>query len=273
MKKIIITILPLMIVLTCISAAWAGEATVSVSPGRVDIGANFNGAELTVTGEAPEGSDIYVKVSSPDDSVLQLSKKGKVGLFWLNVENTVVTNIPKLYQLISSGSLDRLPSGNELEINRDFSQVYSKAVVVKHTEDGPVRLPREDADKYVSALIDIYKNNGLYSVRENAVAVENGKFRANIILPPGVPQEKCSVTVYAVKDGRLVGTATVPFKVSATGVVRWLSGEAIYSGPEYGFIAVMTALAFGTVVALLFTYIEGALSGGRKNGLSPGAGH
>ncbi|MCL6477542.1 MAG: TIGR02186 family protein [Peptococcaceae bacterium] len=275
MKKILFFMLVLVIVITCVNTALAGEESLRVVPDRIDIGPGFNGAELTITGNAPEGSDIYIKVTSPDDSVLQLSKKGKVGLFWMNVENTVVTNVPKLYRVVSSAPFSRMPPAlqGELGINPDFSGIYSGVQVVKHTDSGTVRLPDKDAGKYVEALIGIYKDNGLYGTGENTVQAGEGKFKAVVKLPPNIPQEKCTVTVYAVRDGKVVSTASAPFKVSGVGLVRWLGNEAIYNGPEYGFIAVLLALAFGAGIAQLFSLVENAMGGGEKTGLSHGAGH
>lgn len=275
MKKITIIILGLMIVLTCINTSWAGTANLQVIPNSVDIGSNFNGIDLTISGNMPMSSDVYIKISSPSDSVLELSKKGKVGFFWLNVENTVVSNVPKLYQIISSKPLSQVPPNlrNELGLNTDFSSVYSTGEVVKQSDSGSVRLSKKEADNYLKALVGIYKGNHLYDVKENAVIIKGDKFEAVAKLPPNIPQEKCNVTVYAIKDGKLISTVSTPFNVAGVGIVRWLSNEAIYSGPEYGFIAVLFALAFGAGVALFFGFIENLLNKGNPTGFSPGAGH
>lgn len=275
MKKMIIFLLGLMIVLTCISPALAADTGITVSPSRVMIGPGFNGAELAVSGEAPTGADIYIKVASPDDSVLDLSKKGKVGLFWMNVENTTVSGVPKLYQVYSSGTLDRLTPDLQKDtgISPGFAPIYTSARVFRHSGEGPVQLSGEKAGSYVAALVDIYRENGLYAIRENSVSAAEGKFKADIKLPPNVPQEKCSITVYAVRGGKIVATAGAPFEIAGTGVVRWLSREAIYNGPEYGFMAVMFALAFGAGIAFIFSYLEGLFGGGKGSGMSAGAGH
>lgn len=274
MKKIIFLILGLILVLTYASVAHAGEVGLDVSPGRVDIGPDFNGADLTITGEAPGGSDIYIKVASPDDSVLELNRKGKVGPFWMNVENTTVTEVPKLYLILSSAPLDSAPAdlSTKLGISGDFSYIYSRAVVKKHTENESVKLPKESADSYVSALINIYREGGLYGIKENAVSVKDGKFTAKVMLPPNIPQEMCSVTAYAVRDGVLLGSASASFSVTGVGLVRWLSRESIFFGPEYGFLAVMIALAFGAGIAVLFGKIENMLGKGKNTGFSAGAG-
>lgn len=277
MKKYIIFLSAFLILFACakFNPVRAEGAGVDVSPQRVEIGLDFKWAELSVSGTAPDGSHVYIKVASPDDSVMELAKKGKVGLFWLNVENVRVTDFPKLYQVVSSKPLDMLPEAlrDDLGLNHDFSYVYSRAEVVRRSENGPVQLSGEDADEYIAALIGINKKKGLYTVRENIVDVEGAKFHASIFLPPNVPKEKCRVTVYAVSDGKLVSSKSATFEVDSVGMTRWLHRKAIYDGPMYGFMAVMIAIAFGTGVAMIFSYIENVLSGGQKTSFNPGTGH
>ena len=275
MKKHIYLIFGLLMFLFCVSPVWAQDSSVSVYPDRVDIGLNFKGTDLVVSGTVPGGSDVYLKVASPNDSVLQLSKKGKVSLFWMNVENTNVTNVPKLYQVVTSNPLSQMPLDlqNQLGLDQGFSQVYATGKVLKHSEKGSEVLSTEDSDNYIKSLIDIYKKSNLYSIRENVVKVDGEKFNTIVSLPPNIPQEASKITVYAIKDGKLISFSSVPFKVSGVGLVKWLNREAIYNGPMYGYIAVLIALACGIGIALIFNYIDNILSGGTKTGFDPGASH
>ncbi|MFZ5597460.1 MAG: TIGR02186 family protein [Bacillota bacterium] len=275
MKKISILVLALMIVLTCISVAQAGVLNADVNPGNIKIDSKFDGAKLNISGNVPDGASVFIKVTSPNDAVLELNKKGKVGFLWMNVENTTVTGVPKLYKIVTSSPLDRVPAGlrDELGLSPDFKSLYSSGVVKKHTESGKEVLTGSDAVSFIESLIGIYKSENLYSVSEGDVEIKDGKYTATIDLPPNIPQEKCSVTVYAVKNGSLVDTAVASFDVGSVGIVEWLSREAVYSGPEYGFICVLIALFFGAGVAMLFSFVENLLSGGKKTGFNPGAGH
>lgn len=275
MKKSVVLLLVLVLVVACASVAWAGPVDVSVWPDKIDVGLNFKGADLSVSGTVPEGSDVYVKVVSPFDSVLQLSQKGRVGLFWMNIENVNVTKVPKLYQVLSSAPLDNLPSefGIQYGLMTDFDPVYQNALVTKHGEEDSVGLSQREADVYVDSLVNIYKKSGLYAVDENAVMVNGSRFEASVPLPPNMPQEECEVTVYAVKNGVLVDKQSVPLQVGSIGLVSWLNHEAIYDGPNYGFMAVFIALACGTGIALLFSYLERLLTGDKTKGFDAGASH
>lgn len=275
MKKITCAALTAVLVLIFICPVFAGTATsINIDPDIIEIGSTFNGTPITISGTVPEGSDVFVKIASPYDSVLQLDKKGKVGLFWMNVENTVVKNVPKLYQIVSSTPLAGVNPvlAKEMGVSPDFSDAFVKAVAVRHAGENSSTLTGDSAVDYFKAMTDIYKQNHLYDVKENAIKIKDGQYEASFYLPPNIPQEKCAVTVYTVKNGQITSSVTSPFRVDGIGMVRWLSREAIYDGPEYGFLAVMIALGFGAAVAFMFSYLEGLISG-KKAEFGAGGGH
>ena len=58
------------------TAAWADEEPgLSVSSETVEVGINFGGADVTISGTAGEGADVVLAVDGPVDSV-KMSKKG-----------------------------------------------------------------------------------------------------------------------------------------------------------------------------------------------------
>jgi len=275
MKAKIVIPFVLVIILSWITTAWAAETGLDIYPRNVHIGLSFNGTEITVSGRAPDDAEIYVKVSSPADSIMGMNKKGKVGMFWLNTERIRVTEVPKLYHIISSAPLSQVSADlrQQLGLGGDFPEIYSRAIISKHREDGWVPVTGEEALEYIEASVDINKKNGLYFTGENSVMVEDGKFSGKVNLPPSIPQETCNVTVYAIRDGKLLDTKTGSFNVSSTGVVQWLNRMAVYDGPSYGLIAVILALISGVLITTLFNYTESLLGGSKKPGISQGLNH
>jgi len=273
-KKACLLITALIFVLICAIPAF-GNTAPTVSPKQINIGLNFKGADLTVSGNVPEGADVYIKVVSPNDSVLELNKKGRVGGMWMNVENTEVSNVPKLYQIVASQKVTELPRElqEQLGLTRDFELIYQNALVEKKSDKGNIQLSGQEAKTFVSSLIGIYQKSGLYAVKEDAVKIENGKYQATIKLPPNLPQETCKVTVYIIKGGNVLESSTVPFEVNPVGITNWLNREAIFDGPTYGMIAVLIALFFGTGIAFLFGYIEKIITGGKGGGFDASASH
>lgn len=261
MKLRAIIPLGLVILSSLMTTALAAENDFDINPRSVQIGLNFNGSEITVSGRAPEGAHIYVKVSSPADSIIEMNKKGKAGIFWLNTEKIRETEVPKLFHIISSAPLIQAPAElrQELGLDGDFTEIYSRAIISKHREGGWAPVTGEEARKYIEASVNINRKNGLYFIGENSVMVEDGKFSGKLNLPPGIPQESCNVTVYAIRDGKLLDTKTGAFDVSSAGVVKWLNTMAVYDGPSYGIIAVIFALVCGMLITALFNYTEAFL--------------
>ncbi|KUO73221.1 MAG: hypothetical protein APF81_13970 [Desulfosporosinus sp. BRH_c37] len=258
MKRLAVVLVLLWLMFSFASQAMAAENKLTISPGKVDVSLNFKGTTLNISGSVPDNAGVYIKVSSPNDSILDLSKKGKVSMFWMNVENTSVTKVPKLYQVLSSRPLSDLPEDlqEKLGINQNFSVVFQAAEVRKHSESGSVKLEKSEAKEFISSLVTIYKKARLYGLNESAVQVNDGHFNASLQLPANTPQEKCNVTVYFTKGGEVIGTSNGFFNVETVGIVKWLNNEAIYDGPTYGFLAVMIALMVGAAIAFLFICLE-----------------
>ncbi|AFQ45631.1 TIGR02186 family protein [Desulfosporosinus meridiei] len=258
MKRLTSIFLGLMLILSFTSQVMADETQLTVSPEKVEVGLRFQGTTLNISGIVPDDAGVYIKVISPNDAILDLSKKGKVSLFWMNVENVSVTKVPKLYQILSSRPLGDLTVDQKkvLGIDQDFSTVYQTAEVTKHTDSGSIRLEKFEAKDFVSSMISIFKKGGLYSLNESAVKVKDDRFETSLELPANIPQEECDVTVYFIKDGKIIGTCSKTFNVETVGIVKWLNNMAIYEGPFYGFMSVMIALVVGSVIAFLFIFID-----------------
>ncbi|KJS01573.1 MAG: hypothetical protein VR68_04685 [Peptococcaceae bacterium BRH_c4a] len=266
--KIVIPLLSV-IILSLITAAWAAETGLDIYPRNVHIGLGFNGAEITVSGRAPDDAGIFVKVSSPADSITVMNKKGKVGMFWLNTERVRMTEVPRLYHIISSAPFSQVSADlrQQLGLGGDFPEIYSRAIIDKHREDDWVPVTGEEALEYIEASIGINRKNGLYFTGEKSVKVEDGKFSGKVRLPPGIPQETIDVTMYAIRDGQLLDIKTGSINVSSTGIIQWLNIMAFYDGPSYGLIAVIIALVSGVLITTLFNYAESLLGGSEKPGI------
>lgn len=277
MKRLAVGLLGLMFMFFFASQGLAAENKLTVSPDTVEVGLGFAGTTLNISGTVPDEADVYIKVSSPNDAMLDLSKKGKVSLFWMNVENTSVTKVPKLYQVLSSRPLSDLSEDlqNKLGIDQNFSAVYQGAEVDLHKETGPVTLEKSEAKEFISSLVKIYKKSGLYGLNEGAVQVEDGHFDTSLQLPAKIPQEKCDITVYYIKDGAVIETSNQSFSIETVGIVKWLNDLAIYDGPSYGFLSVMIALMVGAAIAFLFIFFESRKNphASKESLMNTGGGH
>lgn len=258
MKRRAVILLSILCLLIFAGQGMAAESQIAVSPDKVSVGLNFKGADLAISGDVPDNAQVCIKVTSPNDGILDLSKKGKVSLFWMNVENISVTNVPKLYQVFTSQPLTEVPENlqRELGIDKNYSAVYAGAEVKKHSDSGALTLGKSEAGEFVNSMVGLFSEGGLYGIHERGVQTGEGRFKADLKLPANIPQEECQVTVYFLKEGQVMGTSAKTFKVETTGVVKWLNDLAIYDGPAYGYMSVLIALLVGSAIAFLFIFLD-----------------
>ncbi|MBC7106953.1 MAG: TIGR02186 family protein [Firmicutes bacterium] len=239
--------------------ALAEAVAVELQPDEVRVGLAFRGQEVRVTGRVPEGSDVYVRVSSSPGSTVNLDRKGRVGPLWMNVEHVWVEGMPRLYQVFTSAPLSGLTPDLEerLGIDAGFRQVGARARVWRREAGVRVPLAADKADEYKRALTDIYLRRGLYGVQEGAIRVEaDGRFAFTLAVPRNVPQSDLEVEAYAVRGGALVGTGRATLGVRSVGVVGWARREAAANGVFYGIVSVVIALVSGLAVAAAFQALD-----------------
>ncbi len=209
---------------------------------------------LMITGPAPEGAEIVVKILSPKRD-FKLHKAGKgLGFVWLPVRQAEVRNLPGMCVVLSSASVTRIlnPEAQKAAgLSTDFREISSGAQVT-HKDD---LTHRETADlnrEFVSGLIGLLKRARLYQFQEGVVKISGKKFVAELTTPPEAPLGEYRVLCYAVKGGeaRLFGEET--FSVKSTGIAEWLSRQAHQSSGVYGFLAAFMAVAVGLFVGVIF---------------------
>ncbi|MEW6276846.1 MAG: TIGR02186 family protein [Bacillota bacterium] len=239
--------------------ALAAGVTVAVAPKEIDVGLDFRGQAVELTGTVPEGSDVFIKVVSPARNV-NLTRKGKAGFLWMNVAQAEVEGIPKMYQIFSSRKINDLPAGLRAEMGVDQNfQAVRDACRVKEISGNQLRLLAGDAGKeYLDALINLYQRDNLYAVRENAVQKSGNRFRVSVPLPASVAFGETLVSVYAVDvaNGKILGEAKNNFAARPVGLVGLERAMAKTNGPLYGILAIYIALAAGLVIDLLFNYLN-----------------
>lgn len=235
----------------------AGPLEFTTETSNIDVGMNFNGSQLKFSGRAPEGSDIFVKVVSPDKKV-GLSKQGKKGPVWLTVETVQVSKLPGMFQVLSSKKIEETPPAlqKEMGIEAGYSALKSAAVVTAKHDEKTVTLPPDEATEFVDGLLRINEKKGLYHYENNAIHVSGSSFNGIINIPPDVPRGESQVFAYAVKNGEVTGTAVKEFKVNSVGLVQSLSIMAQQNAVAYGIMAVVVALGAGLLVSAAFKEIN-----------------
>jgi len=254
MKARLAAILAVVLVLAVAAAASAAVTcpalNLDLDKKSIDMGMTYAGEDIKVAGEAPAGSQVAVLLISKDNPPLQLSRKGKVALFWMSVKQLDACNLPFLYQLYSSGPLTQIASPalvKELSLGYPTleSQLVAKCTKGEATAD--------DSDVLFKGFIQLKEEAGLYGIHENKLTVgPDGRFEQAVTLSDRVPEGTYFVKAFAFKDGQLVASGTREVTTQKVGLSKWLVKTAKDNGTFYGLMAVTVALGAGLGIGAIF---------------------
>jgi hypothetical protein len=255
------------------TTAWADEQPgVVVSPETVNIGLNFSGADVTISGTTPAGADVVLVVNGPLGPV-KIKKKGKVmGLFWMTVDQAEVEDMPTFHLVLGSQPVEHLLSREQqvsLGVDPEASNILDQAQAVNPNDETP--LSGEKQTEFVTALRDVYITDGQYTpwrcyheaeaadcdaaaptgamVRPDA----EGHWATALSLPTDAPLGEYSVEAHYVKDGQVVKSDATTFSVEKAGVVNALGSMAEDNAVLYGAMSLVIAVIMGLGIGFVFT--------------------
>jgi uncharacterized protein (TIGR02186 family) len=245
-----------LIIIVLLATSYYGQAgTLTFQPAGLErtlFSKRFH--TLTISGTAPEDAQIIIKIVSPTKE-FKLNKSGKgLGFVWLPVSHAEIKKLSGMYALLSSGKLSAILTSDQQKANGlspDYQEIYSQAEIHFKTP------PREEEaaglkKEYISGLIKILEQGGLYQIKENAVRLAGNQFTAQIKHPADAPLGEYRVTCYAVKEGKIALLAEDKFQVKQTGLADWLTRQAGSNAVIYGIMAAIIAVAAGIFVGLIF---------------------
>ncbi|MBI5605548.1 MAG: TIGR02186 family protein [Deltaproteobacteria bacterium] len=210
--------------------------------------------DLTISGSAPEGAQIILKIISPTKD-FNLNKSGKgLGFVWLPISHAEVKKLSGMYALLSSGKISGLLPPDQqkaLGLSPDYQEIYKQAEIHYKTPpkaDEAAGLKKE----YMAGLIKILEEGGLYQVKEDAVRLSGNQFTAQVKHAADAPLGEYRVYCYAVKEGKAELLAQEKFQVKQTGLAEWLTRQAASNAVVYGIMAALIAIGAGILVGLIF---------------------
>ncbi|AET69272.1 Putative transmembrane protein (Alph_Pro_TM) [Desulfosporosinus orientis DSM 765] len=258
MRSSLIATFVIIFIFMVTNQAWASELTLKTNISEINIGMTFNGAELKITGDAPENDDIYLKLSSSPETVVSLDKKSKVGPFWLNSEHYDVKNMPRFYQVWSSAPLANLTPAlsKQIGIDSDFNAVKDDASVVSRKDGQETVVSGATATEFINGLVDIYRKSSAYSINNGQLNIDQGNYSVAITLPATMPKSDITIQAYAVRNGILLGSTKQEVKVNTVGLIDWFCTTAALNGPMYGAIAAIVALICGLGLGQIFHFVS-----------------
>lgn len=231
--------------------------TAKANHDHITIDFFYHGSSVSVRGESDPGVDLVIKMTSPE-AHQTLKQKGKVGgLLWMNVGQLKFENTPSFYSVYSSKKLDDMLTKEEQE-----KYVIGYAALEKHVEIAPVANAAEKT-KWFDEFVKYQENSHVYAATEGKITTTtNANGRQEYYILTDWPYQAAPgdylVTVYAVKNGKVIEQAESKVNVAQVGTVKMLAGMAKDSAAFYGILSIGIALSAGFGVGLVFRKGGGA---------------
>lgn len=242
MWRVLIAILALL----CLPAQAAEEEIVlGLSQDKVAITANFDGSDILVFGavkrEAPIPDapplQVIVAVFGPSEKVTVRRKERKLGI-WVNTDSVQVDSAPSFYAVATSAPFsEALTSTEDLRYKVSIERAIRSVGAAMHIEE---------AQSFSEALIRIRKASGLYSIREDTVAVDQQTlFRTSIPMPADLTEGEYLTRIFLTRNGRVVSQFETSIDVRKVGLERFLFSLSREKPAIYGLMSLAIAIAAG----------------------------
>ncbi|QGY39477.1 hypothetical protein GM415_04855 [Pseudodesulfovibrio cashew] len=237
MRKFTATCVAFVAILLLSCPAFAGAQTsLTIRPNLVGIGTSFNGAQLAINGQVPEGTSAVIRLLGEPQN-RHFKQKGKaLGVLWMNLNSIEITNVPDVFLVGTDGT---------------------PGINWEHSDLGFLSVKGETDDLIFDEFIKLMEQDGFYEIEDGVVAyqdAENGMrpFAASLSIPSAMHQGVYEVEVLAVRDGKIVGRASQELHTKLTGVPAMLSKFAFDHSLVYGIAAVIIAILAGLIMSMLF---------------------
>ena len=234
----------------------SAQLTATANHDHIKIDFFYHGSTVSVRGVSEPGTELVIKITSPEEHQ-QLLKKGKVaGLLWMNVGKLAFEKLPNLYSLHSTGKIEDI-------LNRDEMERYGLGypALERHAEITPSGSEDEKALLF-DQFVRLKESSKLFAVSSGRINLtkDTGKQNYYILLdwPYQARPDNYTITVYAVKDRKVVETAETHVFVEQVGVIKSLAGMSKNNGALYGIISILAALGAGFGVGIVFRKGGGA---------------
>ncbi|MEW6410158.1 MAG: TIGR02186 family protein [Nitrospirota bacterium] len=228
----------------------SAELTVKINHDHIKVDFFYHGDKIGISGVSDSIGDLIVKITSPEGHQA-LRKKGKVaGLLWMNVGELKFERTPTLYFLHSTRKLEDILSQDEMD-----KYVIGYPALKRHVEITPIA-NEDEKMKWFNELVKYKESSRLYSTSSGKISISSKSGRRQYLIdlnwPYQAPPGDYTVTVYSVKDNKVVEKAEAKILVEQVNIVKALADMAKDKGAFYGMIAIIIALAAGFGVGIIF---------------------
>ncbi|MEQ1941959.1 TIGR02186 family protein [Mesorhizobium sp. VNQ89] len=227
---------------------------IGLSTNRVEITADFDGADLTIFGSvenidpqvARQGRyDVVVVLEGPAREVVVRRKDRVLGM-WINMASETFVNVPMSYSVATT----RMPqditdaaSYKRLSLGADNLHIEPL-----DREGNPVTI-----DEFRSALRDRKAASGLFNMRVGGVEfLSQSLFRASLPLSPSVPVGTHKARAFLFKNGIFISESSDYLTIVKAGFEQTIYRFSSNHGFAYGILATALAVLTGWLGRVVF---------------------
>jgi uncharacterized protein (TIGR02186 family) len=250
-KIVIFLIFGFLILNLAFSEEASASLTAEINHDHIKIGFFYHGSTVDISGFSnPADADLIIRITSPEGHQILRKKVKAAGLLWMNDGELKFEHAPSLYFLYSTRKLDDILIQEEMD-----KYVIGYSALNGHMEITPVA-NKDEKTKFFNEFVKLKESSHLYSISSQKISTtdKDGKQSYFIELnwPYQAPPDNYLVTVYAVKNKRVVEKAEANMLVEQVGIVKTLFSMAKNNGALYGLISIFAALLAGFIVAIVF---------------------
>jgi len=225
--------------------------TAKANHDHITIDFFYHGSTVSVRGISEPGTDLVIKITSPEGHQV-LKQKGRVGgVLWMNVGQLKFEQTPNFYEVFSTKKVEDILSREEMD-----KYVIGYPALAKHVDIIPVANEDEKA-KWFSEFIKFKEESKVYATSFGKIETTmkaDGKQEYYILTdwPYQAQPGDYLVSVYAVKNNKVMEEAQAKVNVEQIGMVKTLATMAKNNPAIYGFLSIGVALGAGFGVSMVF---------------------
>jgi uncharacterized protein (TIGR02186 family) len=251
---VVFHILVIFLLFLSVGVAFA-QLTVQANHSHIKIGFFYHGGTVSLRGISDPDTDIVLKLTSADGHQT-LRKKGKVGGFlWMNVGELEVEHAPNVYFVNSTKNIKDILTREEMD-----KYVIGYPALKKHVSMNASG--EENQDMWFREFVKFREASNLYAATAGKISLteKDGSQHYYILTqwPYQAPPGNYTVTAYAVRDKKVIETATAGVSVEQAGLVKSFATMAKNNAAVYGILSILVALCAGFGVGLVFRKSGGA---------------
>lgn len=215
----------------------------TLAPQAVAIDLLYNGRDLTVSGQAPAGSQVLVRLAG-EAKTFHMKEKGRVlGVLWMNTDKVAFSGAPSVFLVAASAGVSA-----ETVDSLGVPSLAKRIAVESHDPD-KAALTAEFLKFQKSEKLYI-DNAGQVTLGADAGAMR--PFTAVLHLPSRLSPGSYTVEAMALQNGAVTAQGSATVTASFVGTPAFLANMAFDHGTLYGVLASVIAILGGLVISWIF---------------------